>query len=286
MSRARCSRSPRWATACGSEWARRGRDHRRVGAAARPPPGRGRDRLVQGDRGAAVPPVAAAQECRGGRGVRTPHDTKTEGARDARYDHNFDRAVGVRLDGQVIMPDDVSYDDARTVFYGGIDRKPPRSSAQLARTTSAQRSRSRERPGSSSRSGAAATASRSQHDRGWARARPPRPERAGDRRREPHGLGGRRYHHRPLHGSRRRARSGDAVRRHGRRDRRADVGGGIGFLVRKTVHHRQPARCGRRDRGRTLLHVDADSTRTSSGRSAAAAAISALRPGSSSGSTS
>ena len=48
------------------------------------------------------------------------------------------------LDGQVIMPDDASYDDARTVFYGGIDRRP----AAIVRAASAddvrQRSRSHE----------------------------------------------------------------------------------------------------------------------------------------------
>ena len=37
------------------------------------------------------------------------------------------------LDGQVITPDDVSYDDARTVFYGGIDRRP----AAIVRAASA-----------------------------------------------------------------------------------------------------------------------------------------------------
>ena len=28
------------------------------------------------------------------------------------------------LNGQVISPHDGAYDDARTVFYGGIDRRP------------------------------------------------------------------------------------------------------------------------------------------------------------------
>jgi FAD/FMN-containing dehydrogenase len=48
------------------------------------------------------------------------------------------------LDGRVITPDDAGYDDARTVFYGGFDRRPaafvrPTDASQVAQVVAAAR---------------------------------------------------------------------------------------------------------------------------------------------------
>ena len=44
-------------------------------------------------------------------------------------DTNLVREFRHRLTGRVIAPDDDGYDEARTIFYGGYDRRPALISA-------------------------------------------------------------------------------------------------------------------------------------------------------------
>ena len=194
------------------------------------------------------------------------------------------------IKGRVIAPDDADYDEARTRRWAASTAGRPSSSGSPTPTTSrasiALRPR---RPACRSPSAAAATAPPATASSTAASSSTSRDMNgARDRRRRADGLGrdrpdGRRVHRRRSEptasrpGSATRARSGIGG---------ITLGGGIGYLVRKhglTIDDLLAAEIVTADG--QLLRVDADRTPTCSGRSAAAAATSGSRPGSSSGST-
>ena len=115
------------------------------------------------------------------------------------------------LNGRVIAPDDAGYDEARTVFYGGIDRRPAAivraaDAADVARVVALARETGLElaiRSGGHSIAGHSATEGGIVLDLA-------RHEGPGDRRRGPHGLGRGGADRRRVHRSRRGARPGDA----------------------------------------------------------------------------
>ena len=188
------------------------------------------------------------------------------------------------ISGRVIAPDDAEYDEARAVFTADSTAGRPSSSGPQTRPMSRTSSRSRARPAELAvRSGGHSAAGHGVTDGGIVLDL--RDEGAGHRRGRRGRVGPGRADRGRIHG--RRGGHGLAT---GFGDTGTvgmgglTLGGGIGYLVRKY--------------GLTIdllaadvvtadgqLPGDADAPRTCSGRSAAAAAILALRPGSSSGCT-
>ena len=192
------------------------------------------------------------------------------------------------LSGQVIAPDDPAYDQARTIFYGGIDRRPavivrPADAGDVARVVALARE---------TRAGAGGPQRRPQprrpqrHRRGD-RARPRRHEGPGHRPPGAHRLGPDGADRRRVHHRRRRPRLATGFGDTGSVGIGGiTLGGGIGYLVRKhglTIDNLLAAELVTADG--QLLRADDQTIPTCSGRSAAAAATSASSPASSSACT-
>ena len=195
------------------------------------------------------------------------------------------------LGDRVIAPDDPGYDEARAVFVGGFDRRP----AVIVRAADAARRRLGRRPGPRDRARAGRPQRRPQrrrpqHDRRRDRARPARPE-GRSRSTSPAGPPG------PETGltagelttAPRRARPRGRVRRHRLGRDRRDHPRRRRRLPRPQARADDRLAARRRDRDGRRPAASGSTPRpspTCSGRSAAAAATSAWRPASGTGSTS
>ena len=163
------------------------------------------------------------------------------------------------VNGHVITPDDPGYDQARTIFYGGFERRPaaivrPADTAQVAQVVDLARDSGHElavRAGGHSTAGHSLTEGGIVLDLSELSAIEVDPEAA-------HRLGRDRPHHRRPTPPRSRARARHRLRRHRLGGRRRHHPGRRGRLPgpQARADHRQPARRRAGHRRRPLLEVD------------------------------